>query len=91
MSLFAGIKKFFKGLDQQHRHKAIEDLEWEMHELQHIFGLLTLGYMVGLPSAPLPVAWELLPDMPREFAIMLARLDTAQNPLSEQFSRLDVS
>ncbi len=91
MSLFTWIKRVVKQLDLQHRNKAIEDLEWEMHELRHIFGLLTLGYMVGLPSAPLPVAWELLPDMPREFAIMLAKMDTAQNPLSEHFSRLDVS
>ncbi len=91
MSPFIWLKKLFLRLDQQHRHKAVEDLEWEMRELQHIFALLTLGYMVGLPSAPLPVAWELLPDMPREFAIMLAKMDTAQNPLSEHFSRLDVS
>lgn len=83
------IKKQISDFDQIHRKKAISDLEWEVQELKHIFALTTMGVFIGLPSAPLPVTFELLPDMPEEHAIMLAKLDTAHSPLSNQFSKLD--
>lgn len=82
------LKKYYE-IDKINRQKAIDDLEWEVHELKHIFALLTIGQFVGLPSTPLPIALQLLPDMQEEFAIMLSRINTAYSPLSEQFSRLD--
>jgi hypothetical protein len=83
------IKRYFAGFDKSSRNKAIGDLEWEIREMQHIFAVLTLGSFIGLPSTPLPIAFELLPDMEAEFAILLAKINTADSPLSEQFSRLD--
>jgi hypothetical protein len=94
MKILSGLKsiitKNFRELDKIHRDKAIEDLQWEVQELKHIFAITTMGFFVGLPSAPLPVTFSLLPDMHEEFAIMLARLETAHSPFSDQFSRLDV-
>lgn len=84
------IKNTYRQLDQINRDKALNDLEWEVQELKHIFALLTIGQFIGLPSTPLPVALKLLPDMQQEFAIMLSKINTAYDPLSEYFSRLDV-
>ncbi len=78
-----------KEIDRIHRQKAIDDLEWEMQELKHVFALLTIGSFIGIPAAPLPVTLELLPDTQQEFAIMLAKIRTAHSPLSEQFSKFD--
>ena len=85
------VVKKFRELDKIHRDKAIEDLEWEVQELKHIFAITTMGLFIGLPSTPLPVTFSLLPDMAEEFAIMLAKLDTAHSPLSDQFSKLDIA
>ena len=84
------LLKNYREIDAIHRNKAIEDLEWEVQELKHIFALSTLGIFVGLPSTPLSLTYTLLPDMQEELAIMLAKLDTAHSPFSDQFSRLDV-
>jgi len=83
------LRKSFKEIDRIHRQKAIEDLDWEMQELKHVFALLTIGSFIGIPAAPLPVTLELLPDMQQEFAIMLVKIRTAHSPLSEQFSKFD--
>ncbi len=84
------IVAYFKDIDKIHRQKAAEDLEWEVQELKHIFALMTMGNFIGLPSAPLPITFELLPDMQEEFTIMLSKINTAHNPLSDHFSKLDV-
>ena len=95
MSILSKLKSLltrnFQALDKIHRAKAIKDLEWEVQELKHIFALATIGTFIGLPATPLPVTFALLPDMREEFAIMLAKIETAGNPLSEHFSKLDVS
>ncbi|KAA3616972.1 MAG: hypothetical protein D8M58_04760 [Calditrichaeota bacterium] len=84
------IFKFFKDIDKIQRQKAIDDLEWEIQELKHIFALTTMGTFIGIPSIPLSIAFELIPDMKEEFTIMLSKTNTAHNPLSDQFSKLDV-
>ncbi|RMH64336.1 MAG: hypothetical protein D6677_05040 [Calditrichaeota bacterium] len=83
------MKHFFRQWETLNKQKALEDLEWEARELQHLFALMTLGQFIGMPAPPLPVALELLPDMEQEFAIMLAKINAAHAPLSDQFSKLD--
>ena len=94
MKILSKIKsifiKNFHEIDKIHRDKAIEDLEWEVQELKHIFAITTMGVFIGLPSTPLPITFSLLTDMQEEFAIMLSKLDVAQSPFSDQFSKLDV-
>jgi len=89
-NIFKRVQNLFTSISSIHRDKAVQDLEWEVNELTHIFALLTIGNFVGLPSAPMPVSLSLLPEMHEEFAIMLSKLSTANNPLSDQFSKLDV-
>ena len=83
------VLKSYRGIDKINRQKAIDDLEWQVQELKHIFALLTIGQFIGLPSTPLPITLKLLPEMHEEFAIMLSKINTAYSPLSEQFSKLD--
>jgi hypothetical protein len=70
--------------------QAVEVIEWEYEELQHIFGLLVLGSFVGLPSPPLQITLDLIPDMEKELHLMLEKVDTASSPLSELFSLLNI-
>ena len=84
------IKFFFKSLDEIYRSKSTDILEWEAEELENIFALLVLGVFVGIPSPPIHITIELLPDMEREFNIMLEKVSTAHDPLGELFSVLNV-
>ena len=94
MKIFSALKSIivnsYHRIDKIHRAKAIEDLEWEVQELKHIFALTTMGAFIGLPATPLPITFLLLPDMHEEMAIMLSKLDLAHSPFSDQFSKLDV-
>jgi hypothetical protein len=88
--IFLSLKKLFKDIDAIHNQKAVDDLEWEVQELKHVFALVTMGNFVGLSSVPLPITFTLLPDMQKEFVIMLSKINTAHSPLSDHFSKLDV-
>jgi hypothetical protein len=83
------LKSQFAEIDKIHRQKAIDDLEWEVTELKHVFALNTLGFLNGSPTAPVFITLDLLPHMKEEVAIMLTKINTAHNPLSEQFSKMD--
>lgn len=61
-----------------------------MAELENIFTLLTTGFLIGLPSPPIPVSLDLLPEMETNLILMLQRIETAHGPLSQLFSSLDV-
>ena len=90
MQLRETIRSFFKTLDEVYRSKSTDILEWEAGELENIFALLVLGAFVGIPSPPIHITIELLPDMEREFTIMLEKVSTAHDPLGELFSVLNV-
>ncbi len=72
------------------RHSATERIEWETVELENIFALLVLGVYVGLPAPPMQLTLELMPLMERELVLMINRAETANDPLAELFSVLDV-
>ena len=90
MQLVDKIKVFFKSLDEIYRSKSTDILEWEAEELENIFALLVLGVFVVIPSPPIHITLELLPDMEREFNIMLEKVSTAHDPLGELFSVLNI-
>ena len=85
------VKSYLHSLDKINRAKACSVLEWELSELEHIFGLLSAGVFVGLPAPPAAITFDLLPDMERELTHLIHKTDTAKGPLSELFSILDVS
>lgn len=84
------LKNIWLIYDRTAKSKLTETLEWEYAELQNIFGLLVLGSFVGLPSPPMQITLDLLPDMERELVIMLEKVDTSSSPLSELVSIFDV-
>ena len=81
----------WKAADTVARDKAVEALEPELEELEHIFALLVQGAFVGIPSPPMQISLELLPLMEREMMLMMEKIDTANEPLSHLFSIFDVS
>jgi hypothetical protein len=84
------LKAAWRIIDQINRHNATDKLEWEAAELDNIFSLLVLGVFVGLPSPPMQITLELLPLMEENLQGMLTRVCTANEPLSELFSILEV-
>lgn len=72
------------------KESAVQALEFELGEMENIFGLLALGSFVGLPSPPLQITLDLLPEMEKHFLLMLNKVDTAEMPLSDLLSTFDV-
>jgi len=89
-TLMERLKAALSVIDQINRHNATDKLEWEAAELDNIFSLLVLGVFVGLPSPPMQITLELLPHMEDNLRCMLTRVATANDPLSELFSVLEV-
>ena len=71
--------------------KAVNTLEWEVSELEHIFAITTLGAFIGFPAPPMQITFELLPDMENELTLLINKIDSSHAPLSDLFSVLDVS
>ncbi len=84
------IKDFISVIDRMQRAEAVEIIEWEYEELEHVFSLLTVGFLGGISSPPAHISFELLPLMERELILMSEKIDTASSPLSQLFSVLDV-
>jgi hypothetical protein len=72
------------------RGMAVERVEFEVEELDHIFGILVLGSFVGLPSPPMQLSLDLMPLMEDELILMTEKVDTAHEPISDLFSELDI-
>lgn len=80
----------WKIVDEVARGKAVETIEYEVEELENIFGILVLGAFIGIPSPPIHITMELLPQMEKEMIIMLEKVSTAHDPLGDLFSVLDI-
>ena len=80
----------WKTTDEVARSKAVETIEFELEELDNIFGLLVLGAFIGIPSPPIHITMELLPDMENELIIMVKKVSTAHDPLGDLFSILGI-
>ena len=76
--------------DEVLRSKAVETIEYEVGELDNIFAILVLGAFIGIPSPPIHITMALLPEMEKEFEIMLEKVSTAHDPLGDLFSVLDI-
>ena len=92
--LISTIKEWFVDTwhiaDSVGRSKAVETTEYEAEELDHIFGLLVLGSYVGLPSPPMQISLDLMPFMEKELMLMMEKVDTAHQPISDLFSVFDI-
>ena len=84
------ILSAFHVADEVMRGKAVETIEYEVEELDNIFAILVLGAFIGIPSPPIHITMALLPEMEKEFEIMLEKVSTAHDPLGDLFSVLDI-
>lgn len=80
----------FKTTDAVMRSRAVETVEYELEELDNIFGILVLGAFIGIPSPPIHITMDLLPLMERELNLMLEKVSTAHDPLGDLFSVLEI-
>lgn len=85
------IKSKLEQVDAGVRSRAVATVEWECREMEHVFSLLVLGSLVGLPSPPLQITLELMPEMEQELLLMLSKIETARSPLSDLASILNVT
>ena len=84
------IVSAFNVADEVMRSKAVATIEYEVGELDNIFAILVLGAFIGIPSPPIHITMELLPEMEKELGIMLEKVSTAHDPLGDLFSVLDI-
>ena len=73
------------------RHQAVDMIEWEKAELENIFTLLIFGSFIGIPTTPVQITLDLLPQMEKELISMVNKVDLASGPISVLFSNLDIS
>ena len=97
MSLMDVIKKvkeklisFWKIADEVSRSKAVGTIEVELEEMENIFGVLVLGSFIGLPSPPMQISLDLMPHMENHLVLMMEKVDTANEPIAQLFSVLDI-
>ena len=84
------IISIWKISDEVARGKAVETIEYELEELENIFGVLVLGSFIGMPSPPMQISLDLMPFMEKELILMMEKVDTANEPISQLFSVLDI-
>ena len=84
------IRDAFKITDRTMRARAVDIIDYEVEELDNIFGILVLGAFVGIPSPPIYISTQLLPLMEQELGVMLSKVATAHDPLGELFSVLGI-
>ena len=86
----AWLLSVWENADAVMRGKAVDTIEYEIEELDNIFGILVLGTFLGIPSPPVHVSLELLPLMAQELDLMLDRIATAHDALGDLFSVLSI-
>jgi len=84
------LRSLWQSADTVMRSKAVETIDYEVQELENIFGILVLGSFLGIPSPSIHVSIELLPLMADDLDIMLERIITAHDPLGDLFSVLSI-
>ena len=89
-SIIDKVISIWKISDEVVRGKAVETIEYELVELENIFGVLVLGSFIGMPSPPMQISLDLMPFMEKELILMMEKVDTANEPIAQLFSILDI-
>ena len=84
------FNEFFQGMGQALRKTSTDRLEFELRELENIFGLLVLGSFIGIPSPPSGISLRLLPYMSREILIMSRRAQDLDDVFGEIAGLMDI-
>jgi hypothetical protein len=84
------IISIWKISDEVARGKAVETIEYELEEMENIFGILVLGSFIGMPAPPMQISLDLMPLMEKELILMMKKVDTANEPIAQLFSVFDI-
>lgn len=84
------FKEFFQGMGGALRHTSTDRLEFELRELENVFGLLVLGSFIGVPSPPSGVSLRVLPYMLREILVMNRRVRDLDDMFGEVAGMMDI-
>jgi hypothetical protein len=84
------VISLWKITDEVARGKAVATIEVELEELENVFGVLVLGSFIGMPSPPMQISLDLMPFMEKELILMMEKVDTANEPIAQLFSILDI-
>jgi hypothetical protein len=84
------IISIWKISDEVARYKAVETIEYELEEMENIFGILVLGSFIGMPAPPMQISLDLMPLMEKELILMMKKVDTANEPIAQLFSVFDI-
>ena len=84
------IISIWKIFDEVARGKAVETIEYELEEMENIFGILVLGSFIGMPAPPTQISLDLMPLMEKELILMMQKVDIANEPIAQLFSVFDI-
>lgn len=84
------LKEFSEGMTGAMRANSTSMLEFELREMEHIFGLLVMGSMIGIPSPPPGISIRILPYMLREIMLMQTRARDLDDIFGEIAGMLDI-
>lgn len=84
------LKENWRLYEEATKSTAVESIEFELGEMENIFGLLVLGSFIGMPSPPMQISLDLLPEMEEHLKLMMNKVDMANEPISNLFSMFDI-
>ncbi|PID57558.1 hypothetical protein CSB45_06940 [candidate division KSB3 bacterium] len=84
------LREFFQGIGQAFKKTSTDKLEFELRELENMFGVLVLGSFIGIPSPPSGISLRLLPHMSREILIMSERTRDLDDIFGEIAGLMDI-
>ncbi len=81
--IYNKLSKKLKLADEIARSKSVDIIESEIVQLEYIFSVLAFGSFVGIPSPPMQITLELLPLSEDSIQLLISRINTSNEPLSE--------
>jgi hypothetical protein len=86
----AVIRQIFQGFARALQDQSTGVLEFELKELENIFGLLVMGPLIGIQSPVFGVSVRIAPFMAKELKIMMSRSRGSDDPLGDLLSILNL-
>ena len=72
-----------KFADELARSQSVDIIESEIIQLEYIFSVLAFGSFVGIPSPPMQITFELLSLSEDSISLLISRINSSNEPLSE--------
>ncbi len=75
------LEKLLETFSQLLHLRATEYIEMELEEMEHLFALITLGFLAGYPLLPISTSLKLLPYLEKEVYLMFNRIEYLDDQL----------